>query len=184
MSKGLEGALWQMCADNIAQGRHHETQRTAVTNLVLAVSAGVLGLITFDKAINTADLPLTIFLIFLGSFGAVFCARHYERFDLHMARARWYRDAADQLLPDFNVVFPKTSSFAIALDKQLAGLDTQPTKPLKALKAAGDQQNAVSHRVLDHHRLHSFWIGFNLLISALGVVLTVWAVFWPQKGCP
>jgi hypothetical protein len=30
MSKDLEAALWQMYADNITQGRHHEAQRTAV----------------------------------------------------------------------------------------------------------------------------------------------------------
>jgi hypothetical protein len=67
---------------------------------VVAISAAVIGVVTFDKAIAApADLPLTLFLVVLGAFGAGFSSKHYERFELHMERARQYRDALDSLLP-------------------------------------------------------------------------------------
>lgn len=59
-----------------------------------------IGIVTFDKTIAApADLPLILLLIALGIFGAVFSMKHYERFSLHMERARRYRDALDALLP-------------------------------------------------------------------------------------
>jgi len=54
--------LWKMYEENVTEGRHHETQRATVTNLVIAIAAGVLALVTFDKGITLIDLPLTIFL--------------------------------------------------------------------------------------------------------------------------
>ena len=168
--------LWKMYEENVTQGRHHETQRTAVSSLILGVAAGILGLIAFDKAITAADVPLTLFLTVLALFGAMFSAKHYERFKSHMERARKYRDGLDQLLPDVDQLFPKTSAFRAELDEILAhSKKPPPTKPVKFLKYAAREK----HDSLLPDRLHWYWIEFNLLISALGV-LTVWAVVCPQ----
>src|SRR5437868_4603714 len=94
----LRDVLWKMYEENVTEGRHHETQRATVTNLVIAIAAAVLGLVTYDKAITHLDLPLTIFLVFLGVFGAAFSSKYYERFRLHMKRAKKYRNALDKLL--------------------------------------------------------------------------------------
>ena len=92
--------LWKMYQEHCTQGRHHETQRSTVISTLLAISAAVIGVITLDRNIvYPADLPLSVTLIFIGVFGAGFSMKHYERFSLHMERARRYRDALDALLP-------------------------------------------------------------------------------------
>jgi len=95
----LRDVLWKMYQENCTQGRHHESQRSTVAAVFLAIAGAAIGLITFDKGILPSDLPLTIFLFFLGCFGAVFSAKQYERFSFHMERARRDRAALDALLP-------------------------------------------------------------------------------------
>ena len=75
--------LWKLYEDNRNYARFHELQRSTATNLILAVSAGLIGLVTFDKNINLLDLPSVLFLDVLGIFGAIFSAKHYERARLH-----------------------------------------------------------------------------------------------------
>ena len=75
--------LWKLYEDNRNYARFHELQRSTATNLILAVSAGLIGLVTFDKNINLLDLPSVLFLDVLGNFGAIFSAKHYERARLH-----------------------------------------------------------------------------------------------------
>lgn len=41
----LQDILWKMFEENSTVGRHHEIQRATVTNLVIIVVAGVLGLV-------------------------------------------------------------------------------------------------------------------------------------------
>lgn len=92
--------LWKMYQEHCTQGRHHESQRSTVISAVMAISAAVIGLVTFDKSIaGAADVPLAFLLIVLGAFGGGFAMKHYERFSLHMERARRHRDALDALLP-------------------------------------------------------------------------------------
>jgi hypothetical protein len=89
-----------MYQEHCTQDRHHETQRSTVISAVTAVSAAVIGIITFDKTITApVDLPLAFLLVVLSAFGAGFAMKHYERFNLHMQRTRHHRDALDALLP-------------------------------------------------------------------------------------
>src|SRR5690242_9098313 len=87
--------LWNLYNENCVYGRHHETQRATVATMLNATAAAILGLITFDKEITASDAPLATFLIALGFFGAVFQAKHYERYRAHVAQAKEFRDALD-----------------------------------------------------------------------------------------
>jgi TctA family transporter len=79
---------------------HQEGQRTSATNLIMIVTAGVTGLATFDGALNVADLPLTLLLIILGIFGAVFSLKHYERFRWHLQHAIALQVQIEKLVPN------------------------------------------------------------------------------------
>lgn len=162
--------LWKMYEEHVTEGRHHETQRATVTNLVIAIAAGILALVTFDKAITLIDLPLTIFLIFLGVFGAAFSSKYYERFELHMKRAKEYRNALDDLL-----------STQVDDSKRF----------LKGLKKAADEAHEQSFLATSQGKtnwqrwmtfiyrrgLYQLWISFHLLITLLGLVLSILAFF-------
>jgi hypothetical protein len=84
-------------------------------------------------------------VISLGVFGAVFSAKQYERFGLHMNRARGYR---------------------LELEKRL-----QPAVPIIDIKRIADQASASKHPFLFKRSLHGFWIVMNLLVAVLGALL-------------
>ncbi|HEX8642372.1 MAG TPA: hypothetical protein VF702_00490 [Allosphingosinicella sp.] len=91
--------LWKMYDSHVLQGRHHETQRSTVIGLVLAIATGLLGIASLDDSVaGRFDAGIGVLLVALGLFGAGFAAKHYERFNLHMERARGYREALDELL--------------------------------------------------------------------------------------
>ena len=144
--------LWRMCEQNIEQARHHEGQRATVATALIAVSGALIGLITFDQRISPSDLSLAVFLIITSLFGLFFQAKQYERFDLHMERARTYRDALDASLPG---------------------------APIKKLKLEADRRNAKKHPFLEPLRLYRFWALLYVLIALIGVGLSVAAIGVP-----
>jgi len=151
----LRDVLWKMYQEHCTQGRHHETQRSTVAGALIAIAGAVIGLVTFDKTVSPTDLPLTAFLFVLGAFGAVFSAKHYERFCLHMERARRHRDELDGLLP---------------------------SSPLKRLKKEADAKHNAEFPRLKDLRLNRFWTWLYVLIAMLGLALSVVALFFPWKA--
>ena len=94
--KILKDILYGLYQENVLQCRHDETQRATVTSSIIAIDTIIIGLITFDKAINWSDIPLSALLILLGIFGAAFTLKHYERYSLHVERLRQYRAELDR----------------------------------------------------------------------------------------
>ena len=160
--KSYADVLMKLYQEHCTQGRHHETQRSAVVTAIIAVASVITGLITYDRAITRSDLPLTFFLIVLGVFGAAFAMKHYERFNLHTERGRTHRDALDTLLG------------------QVLGT----AAPLQPLRATANAKNAGAYPRLSKLRLHYWWLSLGLLIATLGIVLSVIALFFPQKVVP
>jgi hypothetical protein len=81
---------WRFYQEHCAWERHHESQRGSATNLLLIISAGILGIMTYDGTIGITDLPLAVFLIIQGIFGAIFVEKQYECFARHQRRAGKY----------------------------------------------------------------------------------------------
>jgi hypothetical protein len=138
--------LWNLYQQHCEWERHHEEQRASGTSILIAIAAGILGLITFDKHINNSDISLTVFLIIQGGFGALLAAKHYERFCMHRQRANKYRDILDTLFPEARI---------------------------KALRREADKKNDREFPRLHKIRLHNFWIGLHLLIAMFGLILTI-----------
>jgi hypothetical protein len=141
----MRDILWKMYQEHTVQGRHHETQRATVASALVAISSAIIGIVIFDERLSLWDIPLTLMLTAIGAFGVIFSAKHYERFNLHMERARTYRDALDGILPG---------------------------SPLKSLKEEADKR---SETVVTKIRLNWLWYGLNGLVFVLGIVLTVMA---------
>ncbi len=128
--------------------RHHETQRSSVTSILIAVAAGILGVVTFDGHINAVDVPLTGFLVFLGIFGALFSAKQYNSFSKHQERANKIREALDAALPDAKIL---------------------------ELRKAADAACENKDRFISRLRLHHFWNALDILIALIGLLLTIGA---------
>src|SRR4051794_39348781 len=71
--------LWGMYLEVRTQGRHAETLRASGTSLALAIGSGLVAVITADGDIDRADLPLSVTIIALSAFSALFSASYVER---------------------------------------------------------------------------------------------------------
>ncbi|MGW4944493.1 hypothetical protein ACWEOZ_23210 [Actinoplanes sp. NPDC004185] len=90
---------WQSRWDQI---RHSETQRAALTNMVLVLAAAGLGFIA-QKGFRPSVLMVSGALILLGVFGALASAKFYERFRLHLREASEMRRKLDDSFPDLGL---------------------------------------------------------------------------------
>jgi hypothetical protein len=146
--------LWEMYQENVMQGRHLEDLRGTVTTSFIAIYAAILGIVPFDKEISAFDLPLTFLLIGVGIFGSLFVYKNFERYHLHMLRARNYRDAVDEF-------FEKS--------------------PIKTLKESADKTHNSEYPRAHKLWLNFLWIFLHLIAVLIGIGLTIVAGFFPLK---
>jgi hypothetical protein len=140
---------WKLFEEYSSEARHHEQQRATVTGFFSALAAGVLTLVGMDKALSLADLPASLFLVVIGSFGCVFSAKQYERYYVAMERARQFRLAVQEAMPGSKVL---------------------------ELKTAADDKAAKRFPRLHSWRLGLFWVALHALIASFGVLLAVLSV--------
>lgn len=138
--------LWRMYNENCIHGRHHGNLRAGVTNLIITITGAALAVISLDKALSPSDIGLTLFLVGLGVFGALFSAKHYERFRAHMARAHECRDALEEQVPD---------------------------SKLAARRHKADSRHRDEWPTLSALRSFSLCIAVHVVVAVLGVILTV-----------
>ena len=138
--------------EHVNQWRHYESQRAAVAGSILAIATALIGLVTFDKLITRSDLPLTLLIAVLGILGALFSAKQHERACLHMERARHYRSAIDA---------------------------TFENSPLSKIKTEADRVHSMKFRKLQEVKVNILWRWFYLLLSVIGISLTVFAMWAP-----
>jgi hypothetical protein len=145
--------LWGLYLENCNQGRSHEAMRATATNFMLVTTAGMLGVVALDHKLNFDDLPLTIFIVLLGAFGAVIVAKHYERVQLHMERARVIRSAIEELLPSTHI---------------------------NSLNHKANETHKAKWPWLHDVRLNYLWIGIQICIVLVGAMLTAMAIWYPM----
>lgn len=152
----LADHLWKAYTFNGDQAVHHEKQRATLTGLVLAISAAIIGLITFDRSVEAPiDTLLSLFLVALGSFGAMFSMKQYERSQFHVERSRGYRRAIEELLPG---------------------------EPMRVIKNQADLRHRQKFPHLTRVRLYAWWLALCLAPSAVGGVLCAISILAPIKA--
>jgi hypothetical protein len=81
---------------------HIENQRSAMTNMILVITAAALGFIA-QTGLERRALVVTIPLIGLGLYGALASGKFYERFQMHASRAHRLRNRLDELVPGMSL---------------------------------------------------------------------------------
>ena len=140
--------LLNMFNEHCIHGRQHEKQRSTVTSILLSISAALIALVAIDDSINKSDIPIGLFLVGIGVFGAIFCAKLYERFRLHMAHVKIYREELEKIVPDSKI-------------NELHW------------KAEGNHTRIAR---LDIIHLNKLWIFLNLFIACIGMLIIVFGV--------
>jgi TctA family transporter len=97
-NEDAKNVLLAFLKEYYARLQHYETQRSAVSNLLVIIAAAILAFVTYDKALTLADLLLTILLFVVGLFGAAFVAKYYERSARYFERIKSIRTKLDELL--------------------------------------------------------------------------------------
>jgi len=138
--------LWDFCKEHLAFCRHHEVQREVVTRIVIIVASALIGVITLDKTLNVYDLPLSIMVILVGIFGAIFSSKHYERFSFHLNRFRRFRSEIIKYYPELDLV---------------------------QLHTEADKESKLQFPILSKHRLNQFWMHLHVIIALIGVLLSI-----------
>jgi hypothetical protein len=101
------------------------------------------------------DLPLTALLLCVGILGALLSAKQYERFGLHLARSRQYRNALASAFPEARIL---------------------------ELKEQADVLNREAFPWLTKTRMGMLWVGMHGLIAILGLVLSL-GILLTWFGC-
>ena len=141
--------LWRMCNEHYTQARHHETQRSTMSQIILAVAAALVGFSGSTAASPQGRWAVALFIVLVGLFGALFSMKQYERSRFHMTAAGLHRRQ---------------------LEKEI-GLD------LSTLRRAAVDRQKERHPRTEPWSLHVFWTGIHILIAGLGLVLLLAAVF-------
>ena len=137
--------LAKLYDENCNHSRHHENLRATMTNLVIIVGSGLLGLVTLDQKLTPTDLPLTLFLTLLGIFGALFSSKYYERLRLHRGRARAILGRLDTMCPEIG---------------------------LTKLMNDADDANKALFPWLSRQRLNNFWTLLHGAIALIGICIS------------
>lgn len=145
MALEKEEYLWRMVNEHMTQARHQETLRSSMTTMLVTLSGAIVGFITFDKELSNTDLAPSFLLFFLGAFGVFFSAKHYERFNFHIARVRSYRNALERHFPDVQ---------------------------WKELREEADKYHEPKFPRLVKQRQHMLWLVLHGVNGAIGLVLT------------
>lgn len=175
--------LWRMYQENMTQARHHETQRSTVATLLLAITGVVMSVLSQPEVAPGSRWPLQLFLCLLGLFGFAFSLKQYERFEEHLQRARLFRDALDTTFQSTTIgrilsllaanspennKYLETATDGNASNRGLLWVLTNAARARHAEEYRnGDRAWLVSAR------LYRFWGWLYFCVTLLGLIMLV-----------
>jgi hypothetical protein len=132
--------------------RHYEDVRYKITQITVTLAGLLIGASRFGPQLGThaSNLPISLFIITLGSIGIAISAKYSERADRHATLARSYRRAASKLIGDFQ------------------GTDAE------TIHDTATSQHAISNtstRVLAGLRARYFWYAVHICVILLGILV-------------
>ena len=137
--------LLEMYKSEMSWAKQAEDQRTTIANIILVVASIIIGIIPKSGGLGKDTLPVSIFLIALGLYGALVSQKLYERFRFHYGRARHHRRKLNELLPD--------------------------TEIQKSMDDA-DEEHKKKYRWLSRVSFNRLWMSLYITIAVAGLILT------------
>jgi hypothetical protein len=109
--------IWNEYKDEQNWQRHNESQRAALTQILLGIAAALFAL--FPREPIAGDWLIPIFLIGIGVFGIFVVLKYWERFEYHVMVAREYRRVIDSFFEEIATSQPKRKICLSQLVRQL-----------------------------------------------------------------
>jgi glucose uptake protein GlcU len=130
--------------------RHYEETRFKITQMTIALSGALIGVLRFGNSQDHTARLFGIFIIMLGVIGFVISAKYTERADRHASLSRAYRRMASNLIGGVGA-----TTFEKIHDD-----------------AAIKHRNARSVTGLLHDfRARLFWMGIHVCMIILGFIV-------------
>lgn len=147
LSSGEREVLWGMFQEHLNTAHHHEEQRERVTTLILVLEVALLGLLAFKDGEAQVLHPVyvTIPVSMLGTFGALFSLKHYERYRFHTVVAGEYRRHLERCVPGAEI---------------------------GRIFLAAKDSHGRNYRCLSKMHLYLHWTALHLGVAALGLLFT------------
>jgi hypothetical protein len=161
--------LWNMYNEHTSQGRHHETQRTAVSTVVLALAGAVVAVIAQGHFRHTWSLAA--FLILLGLVGALFSLKQAERTRMHITIAGAFRQQLEQSLVSRDPAGSSQSEIANHL--KFIGSNARNKHGKEWNWKTGKDDKTAPEPPDPLFPLYWFFIVLNLLVSILGIAIWI-----------
>jgi hypothetical protein len=162
--------LWSLYEEHREHARHTETLRSTVISMLIVASAGLVTLATYDKKLNTWDLPAAALLVSFGLLGLFFSLYHTEKIAKHKMWASEYWNELDETVVvrlnggQLKVIRERAASKFPALSE---GQATNKAATKFAIFVIKRSENIGIRSSL------ILWGIFPLLISAIGVFIAV-----------
>jgi len=164
---------WRMYQENCTQGRHHETQRAAVTTVLVSVVAAASAFMRpTSLPISKGYIPFANLVSAIGAFGAIVTRKQYERFAMHMRRASRYRNEIDKLYPGLILKALKQSADA-AHKAELHGLQQARSDLVVDHSARGGCVGRVTDRSNGRHAICGVIDPFARAVSDGSIITNV-----------
>jgi|SRR5581483_1010324 len=136
--------LLHLMEENRLLDRKAEDKRATIATVNLIVASALHGVFVFT-GFSQRVLPLTIWMVILGTYGIASSLKLYERSQYHILRARKFRTRLHELCPDAQV---------------------------EALLYLAEDEHKVRNPFLKKIRLNTIWIALHNVITVLGIIYT------------
>jgi hypothetical protein len=140
--------LLKIYEEQMGRAKQNEEQRSTFANIILIVAAAVIAFIN-QKDINPQSLPLTIFLIVLGTYGVIMSEKLSEQTQSYFERARSIHKRLDELHPKIKLMHRREDA---------------------------DKKHNAKYRFWGKMHVHSLWLILHLSIILIGIILTIMAL--------
>lgn len=135
--------IWQLYLSERSFMRHHEEQRVNASNILVAISAGLLVALGTQEIDSTARTAMSLLLTGIGLFGFMFCGKLTALLKLHAERSYRYLQV---------------------LDKEVAQVE------ISVLKKEADAKSKAAYPVFSRFKLSKLWSRFHIFITLTGLV--------------
>ena len=161
--------LLALYKEHVEMARQHETQRSTLTSLILAIAGVLIGFAASFKFGKPWIIP--IILIFLGVFGALFSRKHYERNRYHSRIAAEFRNQIDPSIGDVRT----QGAIEHYINYPRKKLPQNEIGKLRASKNENEARKQSSF--MAKRSLHRFWEFLNLVVMFAGVALLLLMIY-------
>ena len=174
--KEQKDILLGMYHDSRTHLRHYEAQRSTASNIIIVTTVALIGFMA-QGGLTCADWPLSVGLTFLGIYGYLFIAILFERALCHRDRAAAYYGELKEL-----------DTFLLRREEPKEGQELTKTyhpKTLEEIQVASDKEHDKLVRLRDLPFVSKCRVLWPLVISFIGVLITVYVFFlWRLSLCP